>query len=123
MNDPDFILLYVDNAEASGRFYAALLGKTPVESSPAFVMFILDTGVKLGLWSRDTVQPEVSGSGATAELAFAVTDAASVRATHADWTRRNLAIVQQPTDMDFGHTFVALDPDGHRLRVYAPVAT
>jgi hypothetical protein len=22
--------------------------------------------------------------------------------------------------MDFGYTFVALDPDGHRLRVYAP---
>ena len=23
-----------------------------------------------------------------------------------------------PTDMDFGRTFVALDPDNHRLRVY-----
>ena len=22
--------------------------------------------------------------------------------------------------MDFGRTFVALDPDGHRLRVFAP---
>jgi len=22
--------------------------------------------------------------------------------------------------MDFGHTFVALDPDGHRLRVMVP---
>jgi hypothetical protein len=22
--------------------------------------------------------------------------------------------------MDFGHTFVALDPDGNRLRVFAP---
>ena len=24
-----------------------------------------------------------------------------------------------PTDLDFGRSFVALDPDGHRLRVYA----
>jgi len=24
--------------------------------------------------------------------------------------------------MDFGFTFVALDPDGHRLRVFAPSA-
>jgi hypothetical protein len=24
--------------------------------------------------------------------------------------------------MDFGFTFVALDPDGHRLRVFAPGA-
>ena len=27
---------------------------------------------------------------------------------------------QAPTDLDFGRTFVALDPDGHRLRVFAP---
>ena len=33
-----------------------------------------------------------------------------------------LPIVQKPTAMDFGHTFVALDPDGHRLRVFAPGA-
>ena len=24
--------------------------------------------------------------------------------------------------MDFGHTFVAADPDGHRLRVFVPGA-
>jgi hypothetical protein len=32
-----------------------------------------------------------------------------------------LKIAQAPTAMDFGMTFVALDPDGHRLRVFAPV--
>lgn len=40
-----------------------------------------------------------------------------------DWTTRGLHVVQQPTDMDFGHTFVALDPDGHRLRVFHPTAS
>jgi catechol 2,3-dioxygenase-like lactoylglutathione lyase family enzyme len=29
---------------------------------------------------------------------------------------------QSPTELDFGRTFVALDPDGHRLRVFAPAA-
>ena len=29
-----------------------------------------------------------------------------------------LKILQTPTDLDFGRTFVALDPDNHRLRVY-----
>jgi hypothetical protein len=28
-------------------------------------------------------------------------------------------IVQSPCDLDFGHTFVGLDADGHRLRVFA----
>ena len=34
------------------------------------------------------------------------------------WSRHT--VEPPPTDMDFGHTFVALDPDGHRLRVFSP---
>eukprot|EP01035_Chromulina_nebulosa_P002685 gene2685-biopygen2256 len=30
------------------------------------------------------------------------------------------AVMLEPTQMDFGHTFVATDPDGHRLRVFVP---
>jgi len=33
---------------------------------------------------------------------------------------KGLAIVQPPENLDFGRTFVALDPDGHRLRILAP---
>ena len=39
---------------------------------------------------------------------------------HEAWSQRGLRIAQAPVGMDFGHTFVALDPDGHRLRVFAP---
>jgi predicted enzyme related to lactoylglutathione lyase len=31
-----------------------------------------------------------------------------------------MKIVQPPTRMEFGYTCTALDPDGHRLRVFAP---
>ena len=55
-------------------------------------------------------------------MAFTVDDADAVRARHAEWTGRGLTIAQPPTELDFGHTFVALDPDGHRLRVFAPSA-
>jgi predicted enzyme related to lactoylglutathione lyase len=74
------------------------------------------------LWSRHTVTPAATATGGGGELAFTVTDAAAVRHLHAAWRGRGLAIAQAPTDMDFGHCFVALDPDGHRLRVFAPVA-
>src|SRR5471030_736205 len=57
MIDPNFVLLYVDNPATSATFYAELLGKQPIESSPTFAMFALDSGVKLGLWSRHTVEP------------------------------------------------------------------
>ena len=54
------------------------------------------------------------------ELAFTVEDARGVDSRHAEWSAKNIAIAQVPTRMDFGYTFVGLDPDGHRLRVFAP---
>jgi catechol 2,3-dioxygenase-like lactoylglutathione lyase family enzyme len=122
MPDPNFILLYVDNPPLSARFYADLLGRPPVETSPTFAMFALDSGAMLGLWSRHTVAPPPAASPGAGELAFAVADNATVGRLHADWGGRGLRIAQAPTDLDFGHTFVALDPDGHRLRVFAPTA-
>jgi catechol 2,3-dioxygenase-like lactoylglutathione lyase family enzyme len=114
------MILYVDNPRASGDFYGALLGRQPVEASPTFVLFALDSGLMLGLWSRHTVQPAPSATGGGAEVAFTVESADAVDATYVDWKGRGLTILQEPTAMDFGRTFVALDPDRHRLRVFAP---
>ena len=118
MTAPNFVILYVDQPQQSGAFYSALLGREPVESSPTFVLFVLDAGFKLGLWSRHTVMPAAAASGGGAEIVFALDAPDAVDATHADWAGRGLKILQTPTDMDFGRTFVALDPDNHRLRVY-----
>jgi catechol 2,3-dioxygenase-like lactoylglutathione lyase family enzyme len=120
MTDPNFVILYVKDPSASAAFYADVLGRTPVEASPTFVMFSLSSGVMLGLWLRDNVAPAADAAAGGGELAITVADADAVRATHADWSRRKLPIAQPPTAMDFGFTFVALDPDGHRLRVFAP---
>ena len=122
MSDPNFILLYVNDPTASAAFYTELLGHPPVEASPTFAMFALSSGVMLGLWSRHTVEPAAPPHFGGCELAFTAADAAAVRARHAAWAARGLPIAQTPTQLDFGHTFVALDPDGHRLRVFAPGA-
>ena len=122
MPAPSLFILYVDNPPASTAFYVDLLGISPVETSPTFAMFVLATGVKLGLWSRHTVEPPVDGIGTAGEIAFAVPSEEVVLQTHLSWKAKGLAILQAPVAMDFGHTFTALDPDGHRLRVYAPSA-
>jgi predicted enzyme related to lactoylglutathione lyase len=119
MTDPNFVILYVDSPAASAGFYASLLGKTPVESSPTFAMFALESGVMLGLWSKHTVEPAAAAAGGGAELAFSVDTSDAVHGLYTDWVQRGLQIIQRPTEMDFGFTFVALDPDGHRLRVFA----
>lgn len=120
MLNADFILLYVDSPAASARFYADLIGSAPLEESPTFAMFALPSGIMLGLWSRHTVEHAATAGAGGAEIAMTVADAAAVDALHLDWQARGLAILQAPTDLDFGRTFVALDPDGHRLRVFAP---
>jgi catechol 2,3-dioxygenase-like lactoylglutathione lyase family enzyme len=122
MTDPNFVILYVKDPSASTAFYADVLGRPPVEASPTFAMFALSSGVMLGLWSRANVAPAAVAAAGGTELGITVADADAVRATHADWSRRKLPIAQAPTAMDFGYTFVALDPDGHRLRVFAPGA-
>jgi len=122
MKDPHFVLLYVDSPEKSSIFYAALLGRPPVEASKTFAMFALSPGLMLGLWSRHTVVPAAAGGGGGAELAFTAGSVEEVRAVHADWLRLGLEVLQAPAALDFGFTFVAQDPDGHRLRVFAPGA-
>jgi predicted enzyme related to lactoylglutathione lyase len=119
VHDPNFVILYVSDAAASASFYARLLGRPPAEASPGFAMFALDGGTMLGLWRADGVAPPATPPGG-AELAFTVGDDGAVRATHADWLARGLDVLQPPTPMDFGFTFTARDPDGHRLRVFAP---
>jgi catechol 2,3-dioxygenase-like lactoylglutathione lyase family enzyme len=117
---PNFVILYVDSPKASADFYTALLGRGPVEASPTFVMFALETGLMLGLWSRQGVKPAPAAAGGGSEIGIVVDQAGAVDATCAAWKARGVRIAQEPTDMDFGRTFVGLDPDGHRLRVFAP---
>ena len=122
MPDFSFLLLHVENPAASAKFYNELLGIPIIEQSPTFAMLPLRDGVMLGLWSRATVQPMSIGQPGSSEVAFTVADIAAVKETYTAWQTRGLIIAQAPTRMDFGTTFVALDPDGHRLRVLAPEA-
>lgn len=118
---PDLCIRYVDDADASCAFYAGLLGRPAFITQPGFAMFKFDTGLRLGLWTRAAVRPApFAGSGAGGdELAILLPDAAAVDAAHHDFVARGVAILQAPVDLDFGHTFVCADPDGHRIRLYA----
>jgi catechol 2,3-dioxygenase-like lactoylglutathione lyase family enzyme len=120
MPNPNYVLLYVDNPPVSAAFYTELLGKPPVDTSPTFVLFALESGVMLGLWSKHTVEPSASASFGGSELAFSAQDTDSLQSMYTRWCAQGLRIVQTPTDKEFGRTFVALDPDGHRLRAFTP---
>lgn len=115
---PSYLLLYVDNPPASASFYAGLLGLAPVENAPTFALFVLPSGLKFGLWSSHTVEPRAEAGGGGGEVGFPVASRDEVTALHDEWRRRGVRVIQPPVEMDFGYTFTALDPDGHRLRVF-----
>ena len=121
MTEPNMIILYITNPTASATFYQNLLGYAPVEASPTFVMFALKSGFMLGLWAKHTVEPIPTSDNGSSELVFAIENQQTVDQVSKEWKKRGLKIIQSPTTMDFGYTFVAVDLDGHRLRVFSPV--
>lgn len=116
---PDLMLLYVNDPAASARFYGDLLDRQPIETSPGFAMLELKPGMMLGLWRKGEVTPTANQPGGF-EMGLPVESDAEVDRLANTWAARGVTIAQQPEDMDFGRTFTALDPDGHRLRVYKP---
>src|SRR5271156_3010134 len=110
-----FVLLFVSNSQKSSLFYQEIFDIKPIEESPTYVMFALKNGVMLGLWSRYTAEPRVEMLAGGEELCFAAED---VDAVYTAWGKKHVTIAQKPAELDFGRTFVALDPDGHRIRVY-----
>ena len=118
MRTLNYILLAVADPARSAAFYSSLLGVQPVENSPTFVLYVLPNGIKLGLWINEQIDPRPLPAGGV-EVTFSEDDAESVTATHAEWSAKGATILQAPTQMDFGFTFTAQDPDGHRLRVFA----
>ena len=116
---PNFILAYVADAPKSAALYSKLLDAQSVESSPNWAMFAFPNGRALGLWARDEVEPRATLPGGS-EIGFPVASDEAVRTTRDAWAKLGLRILQEPVKMDFGLTFTAADPDGHRLRVFSP---
>lgn len=119
MPDVSTVILYVRDPLISVRFYADLLGHQPIESSANFAMLPMAANVMLSLWAKHDVAPASTAPSGSGELAFTVADHEAVLATHREWVRRGLPIIQEPLMMDFGFTCTGLDPDGNRLRVMA----
>jgi catechol 2,3-dioxygenase-like lactoylglutathione lyase family enzyme len=118
MSKLNFVINYVENAPKAAELYGKLLGAKPVESSPNWAMFILPTGMSLGLWARNDVRPRPDGAGG-GELCIEVETDDQIAPTLEAWQRLGLEILQQPTKMDFGLTFTATDPDKNRLRAFS----
>lgn len=119
MSSPSQLVSYVADPPRSALLYEQLLGTPPFARTPLYATFVLPGGLILALWARDSVKPRATLPGGT-ELGFPVGSEEAVLATHEHWLALGLRIIQEPVRMEFGLTFTAADPDGHRLRVFSP---
>lgn len=116
----NLVLLYVEDPLRSAQFYEKLLGHAPVAAFPTYAAFALGNGLHLGLWSTSAKDFVSGGTGHRSELAFMVENDAAVDTLYESWKSLGVGMEQEPMTAVFGRTFVALDPDGHRLRVCTP---
>jgi uncharacterized glyoxalase superfamily protein PhnB len=103
----------------SAKFYEKLLGR-PALGFPTYQCFELDGGLTLGLWSTEAKNFVSSGEGHRSEMAFQVNTKDEVRELYRAWQDAGVVIEQDLEEAVFGLTFVALGPDGHRIRVNLP---
>ncbi|MCH4209476.1 VOC family protein [Bifidobacterium sp.] len=116
---PNSVILYVSDVAASTEFYRTILGSEPMKTFTGFAVFALSDTVTLGLQASDLIEPKAEPYVGGAELSFSDADRETVDRLYAAWTALNVPIALEPTELPFGYTFVACDPDGHRLRVCA----
>jgi len=94
--------------------------RAPAACFPTYAAFTFDNGMTLGLWSTQAADFVFSGTGHRSEVAFMVDDAAAVDRLYDAWCAAGVSIEQAPFNAVFGRTFVALDVDGHSMRVCTP---
>ena len=113
---PTQILFYVDDKAKSGAFYSAILDREFADLSPFFGVIPLDGGWHLALLQRDGVDDGGTPSGGS-ELIFVQDSREKVDEVAKDWTGRGVKLLGGPVEARFGYSFLAVDPDGNRLRV------
>ena len=117
---PNLIIFYAKDPLLSAAFYEKLFELKPVTSFPTFVSFKFPNDFYFSLWSTQAKDFVSEGEGERSELSFMVKDEEEVKELYEKWQEFGVEIEQELRKAVFGLTFVALDPDGHRIRVCIP---
>ncbi|MBW5407113.1 VOC family protein [Morganella morganii] len=117
MFKPNSIILYVRDTEKSTCFYTKLLNAEPDEQYSEFSVFALSDNMILGLQAKSGIDPAPQPCIGGVEICMSDVSNREVDDIYRRWCEPGVKIIMKPVILDFGYTFVATDPDGHRLRV------
>lgn len=116
---PNSLIIYVDDVSLSTEFYRKILKSEPLETYEEFSVFALSTDFILGIQSRAGIDPKPQPHFGGFEICQSDVSRNDVDLMYQEWKTLGIEFELEPTDLEFGYTFVAIDPDGHRLRVCA----
>lgn len=116
---PNNLILYVQDITLSTQFYQQILQQKPLETFKDFSAFSLDNNFILGLQTKGAITPEADDHLGGLEICMGSVTQEEVNELYKQWKTLNIPILLEPTHLEFGYTFVALDPDGYRLRICA----
>ena len=113
---PNLQLLYVTDIQRSTARYRRWFAADPVFASPRYVAFSAGGEALFALWSGgDAPHADVPRF---VETGIMLASDAEVDQLYQAWRADpDLRIAQPPSTEVYGRTFLALDPDGHRIRV------
>lgn len=114
----DSFVLYVENIEISKNFYTNTFECDGEVLSPTFISFSLGDGVSIELKQLAQVSPKAHITGGGTELSLMVDNSKVLHHLYEQWENKGVKFIQTPVELIFGITFVAIDPDGHRIRVF-----
>ncbi|EQC45197.1 glyoxalase-like domain protein [Bacteriovorax sp. BSW11_IV] len=120
MNVLNLITIYVSDVKKSTEFYKKIFEIEPSFCVPTYVSFAMNNGLSFSLWSNKAKDFLSEGEGSRFELSIMVSDESSVLDLYEKWQGLGVVIEQEFHKAVFGPTFVALDLDGHRVRVCVP---
>ncbi|MBU2896674.1 VOC family protein [Vibrio hepatarius] len=116
----DSVVLYVKDIEVSQRFYTQVLGCESTILSPTFVAINFANNITVTLKQNTDLTPVSSITGGGSELSVVVSDSIKLQQLYQSWKGQLVEFAQHPIQLSFGVNFVAIDPDGHRIRVFSP---
>ncbi|MED5505250.1 MAG: VOC family protein [Pseudomonadota bacterium] len=111
-------VLYVTDINASKDFYSQTFQCEPKVLSPSFVALDFANNVTITLKQSNALVPSSDVTGGGTEISIPVADKSRLDTLFEEWRAQGMHFTQQPEDSVFGWNFVALDPDGHRIRVF-----
>ncbi len=72
----------------------------------------------IGLKQLAQAEPSANTTGGGTELSLITEDSETLLSLYRNWKSKGVEFLQPPTKLVFGFTFVAIDPDKHRIRVF-----